>query len=97
MVACKEEAKKTLWSVKHREDVDGAILFSGAWVWAAHLVGAIRDYALTGKGVLVWTHPGFQGWRTVEDWLCMVLSLRLEFPTSLCTVDGMSLLRLKQS
>jgi L-fucose isomerase-like protein len=34
-------------------------------VWAAHLVGAIRDYAGTGKGVLLWTHPGSQGWRPV--------------------------------
>ncbi len=51
--------------MKHDEGVDAVILFSGTWVWAAHLVGAIRDYASTGKGVLLWTHPGSQGWRPV--------------------------------
>jgi L-fucose isomerase-like protein len=45
--------------------IDAVVLFSGTWVWAAHLVGAIRDYAQTGKGVLLWTHPGSQGWRPV--------------------------------
>ena len=32
---------------------------------AAHLVGAIRDYTSAGKGILLWTHPGSQGWRPV--------------------------------
>ncbi|MEN3185696.1 MAG: hypothetical protein ABDK94_00425 [Atribacterota bacterium] len=65
VVATKEEARVALRSMKHEEDIDGVILFSGTWVWAAHLVGAVRDYALTGKGILLWTHPGSQGWRTV--------------------------------
>ena len=39
--------------------------FSGTWVWAAHLVGAIRDFAGTRKGIVLWTHPGSQGWRPV--------------------------------
>ena len=51
--------------MKHDEEVDLVILFSGTWVWAANLVGAVRDYASTGKGVLLWTHPGSQGWRPV--------------------------------
>jgi L-arabinose isomerase len=41
------------------------ILFSGTWIWASHLIGAIRDFSMTGRGVLVWTHPGSQGWRPV--------------------------------
>ena len=41
------------------------VLFSGTWVWAAHLVAAIRDYAASGKAMLLWTHPGSQGWRPV--------------------------------
>ena len=51
--------------MKDDESVDCVILFSGTWVWAAHLIAAIRDYAATGKGVLLWTHPGSQGWRPV--------------------------------
>jgi L-fucose isomerase-like protein len=65
VVATKDEAKTALREMKHREDVDCVILFSGTWVWAAHLIAAVRDYALTGKGILLWTHPGSQGWRTV--------------------------------
>ncbi len=65
VIASKEEAIAALRRMKHDEDVDAVILFSGTWVWAAHLVGAIRDYATTGKGVLLWTHPGSQGWRPV--------------------------------
>jgi L-fucose isomerase-like protein len=65
VIASKEEAISALRRMKHEEQVDAVILFSGTWVWAAHLVGAIRDYASTGKGVLLWTHPGSQGWRPV--------------------------------
>jgi L-fucose isomerase-like protein len=65
VVATKEEAKAALRGMKLDEKVDAVILFSGTWIWAANLVGAIRDYAATGKGVLLWTHPGSQGWRPV--------------------------------
>ena len=51
--------------MKLDEKVDAVVLFSGTWIWAANLVGAIRDYAATGKGILLWTHPGSQGWRPV--------------------------------
>lgn len=65
VVATKEEARAAMGAMKRRDEVDGVILFSGTWVWAANLVGAIRDYARTGKGVLLWTNPGSQGWRPV--------------------------------
>ena len=65
VVASKKEAVTAMHRMKHDEEVDALVLFSGTWVWAAHLVGAIRDYASTGKGVLLWTHPGSQGWRPV--------------------------------
>lgn len=65
VIASKEEAVAALRRMKHDEQIDALILFSGTWVWAAHLVGAIREYASTGKGVLLWTHPGSQGWRPV--------------------------------
>ncbi len=65
VVATKEEAKAALRQMKHDEKVDAVILFSGTWVWAANMVAAVREYAATGKGVLIWTHPGSQGWRPV--------------------------------
>jgi len=65
VVASKEEAITALKRMKDDPEVDLVVLFSGTWVWAAHLVGAVRDYAATGKGVLLWTHPGSQGWRPV--------------------------------
>ncbi|HSV30501.1 MAG TPA: hypothetical protein VLH40_00560 [Atribacteraceae bacterium] len=65
VIATKEEARIALKTMKDNDAVDGVILFSGTWVWAAHLIGAIRDFALTGKGLCLWTHPGSQGWRPV--------------------------------
>jgi len=65
VVATKDEARAALKKMKDDEQIDMIVLFSGTWVWAAHLVGAIRDYAASGKAVLLWTHPGSQGWRPV--------------------------------
>ncbi len=65
VIASKKEAMAALRAMKHRDDIDCVVLFSGTWVWAAHLVGAIREYAATGRGVVLWTHPGSQGWRPV--------------------------------
>ena len=65
VVASKEEARAALKKMKNDDEVDCVILFSGTWVWAAHLIAAIRDLSLSGKGVLLWTHPGSQGWRPV--------------------------------
>jgi hypothetical protein len=65
VVATKEEARTAFKKMKCDEAIDAVVLFPGTWVWAAHLVGAIRDYAASGKGLLLWTHPGSQGWRPV--------------------------------
>lgn len=65
VVASKEEACAAMRKMKLNDQVDAIVLFSGTWVWAAHLAAALRDYAATGKGVLLWTHPGSQGWRPV--------------------------------
>ncbi|CAN5440074.1 hypothetical protein BH09VER1_BH09VER1_46490 [soil metagenome] len=65
VVASKAEAAACFSEMKKRDDIDALVLFSGTWVWAAHLAAALRDYSGTGKGVLVWTHPGSQGWRPV--------------------------------
>ncbi len=65
VIAAKQEAREALKKYRDDDEVDCIILFSGTWVWAAHLIAAIRDFASTGKGVLIWTHPGSQGWRPV--------------------------------
>ncbi len=52
-------------SGQYRWSEFGIVLFSGTWVWAAHLAAAVRDYAATGKRIILWTHPGSQGWRPV--------------------------------
>jgi L-fucose isomerase-like protein len=65
VVATREEARAAMKQMKDDDQIDAVVLFSGTWVWAAHLVGAIRDYAGSGKGILLWTHPGSQGWRPV--------------------------------
>jgi len=65
VIASKEEAIAALRRFKNDPEIDAVVMFSGTWVWAAHLVGPIRDYAATGKGLLLWTHPGSQGWRPV--------------------------------
>lgn len=65
IIASKDEAKECFAKFKKMDDLDAVILFSGTWVWAAHLVGPIRDFSFTGKGIILWTNPGSQGWRPV--------------------------------
>ena len=65
VIASKKEARDCFDRFKKMNDIDALILFSGTWVWAGHLIGAIRNFALTGKGIIIWTNPGSQGWRPV--------------------------------
>jgi L-fucose isomerase-like protein len=65
IVASKAEARACFSKMKKMDDLDAVILFSGTWVWAAHLIAPLRDLAAAGKGILLWTNPGSQGWRTV--------------------------------
>lgn len=65
VIATRSEARACLDKFKKMNDVDAVILFSGTWVWASHLIGAIRDFATSGKGIILWTNPGSQGWRPV--------------------------------
>jgi L-fucose isomerase-like protein len=65
IIASKTEAAAALGAMKRDDRVDCLILFSGTWVWAAHLIAAVRDFSLSGKAIVLWTHPGSQGWRPV--------------------------------
>ena len=65
VIASKKEANECLDKFKKMNDIDAIILFSGTWVWAAHLIAAVRDFSTSGKGIVLWTNPGSQGWRPV--------------------------------
>ena len=65
VIASREEARACFAQYKKMDDLDAVVLFSGTWVWAAHLIAAIRDFSFSGKGIVLWTHPGSQGWRPV--------------------------------
>jgi len=65
VVATKEEAKKVILPLAKDDGVDCLVLFSGTWVWASNMIAALREFAKTGKGIVVWTYPGSQGWRPV--------------------------------
>ena len=43
VVASKEEARAAMKRMKDDDRVDGVILFSGTWVWAAHMIAAVRE------------------------------------------------------
>lgn len=74
IIATKQEAKDVLLPIAKDDSIDTLVLFSGTWVWAAHMIGAIREFAKTGKGIVIWTHDGSQGWRPVGG---LVLSAAL--------------------
>jgi len=65
VLATKAEARECFSKFKKMDDIDAVVLFSGTWIWASELIAAVRDFAATGKGIVVWTHPGSQGWRPV--------------------------------
>jgi hypothetical protein len=65
VIASKPEARACFEKYKKMDGLDAVVLFSGTWVWAAHLIGALRDFAGAGKSIVLWTHPGSQGWRPV--------------------------------
>jgi L-arabinose isomerase len=65
VIASKDEAKTCFSKFKKMDDLDAVILFSGTWIWSSYLIAAIRDLSMTGKGIIIWTNPGSQGWRPV--------------------------------
>ena len=65
VVASKKEAIECFSKFKKMDDVGSIVLFSGTWVWAAHMAAPLQDFSRTGKGIVIWTHPGSQGWRPV--------------------------------
>src|SRR5690606_19011252 len=56
ILATKQEARDCFGKFKGMDDLDAIVLYSGTWVWAAHLVAALNDFARTGKGIVLWTN-----------------------------------------
>jgi len=65
ILATKAEAREAMASMKKDESIDALILCSGTWIWAGYMIAAIRDFAMSGKPIIIWTHSGSQGWRPV--------------------------------
>ena len=65
VLSTRKEARNCFDKFKKMNEIDAVVLFSGTWIWAAHMIAAIRDFATTGKGIVLWTNPGSQGWRPV--------------------------------
>ena len=45
VMASRQEARACFSKFKKMDDLDALVLFSGTWVWAAHLVAALRDFS----------------------------------------------------
>ncbi len=75
IVVDRADANKAILPLVKDDSIDAMILFSGTWIWAGEMIGAIREFAKTGKGIIVWTFPGSQGWRPVGG---LVLKAALE-------------------
>ena len=64
VVASKQEAKEAFSAMAVDEEIHSVIIFIGTWNWVANLTAAIRHFSFSNKGILLWVHPGAQGWRT---------------------------------
>jgi len=80
ILATKGEVKECFGKYKKMDDIDAVILFSGTWVWSAHMIGGIRDFAATGKGIVLWVNPGSQGWRPVGGLVMQGAMKEIELP-----------------
>ena len=80
VLATKAEAKEALGSMKKDDSIDALILVSGTWIWAGYMIAAIRDFAQSGKPIIIWTHTGSQGWRTVGGMVMHAALLEVGIP-----------------
>ena len=80
IIITKEEAKSCIGKIKHDDSIDALVLFSGTWIWAAHLIAAVRDFAATGKPIIIWCYPGSQGWRPVGGFVMHGALLEIGIP-----------------
>lgn len=75
IIATKKEAVDAFKQIKLDDSIHAVVLFSGTWIWSSNMLSSIQDLAATGKAIVIWTHPGSQGWRPVGG---LVLSAALK-------------------
>jgi L-fucose isomerase-like protein len=80
VLATKQEAREAMAALKKDDDIDALILCSGTWIWAGYMIAAIRDFAMTGKPIIIWTHSGSQGWRPVGGLVMHAALLEVGIP-----------------
>ena len=80
VLATKAEAKEAMASMKKDDSIDALILVSGTWIWAGYMIAAVRDFAQSGKPIIIWTHTGSQGWRTVGGLVMHAALLEIGIP-----------------
>jgi L-fucose isomerase-like protein len=80
VLATKAEAREAMASMKKDDGIDALILCSGTWVWAGYIIAAVRDFAMSGKPIIIWTHPGSQGWRPVGGFVMHGALLEVGIP-----------------
>ncbi len=76
----KFEAKEAFTAMKKDDSIDALILFAGTWIWSGLLIAAVRDFATSGKPIILWTHSGSQGWRPVGGFVMHGTMLEVGIP-----------------
>ncbi|NLF26413.1 MAG: hypothetical protein GX592_00840 [Clostridiales bacterium] len=80
VIANKAEAKEALQSFKKDDSIDALILCTGTWIWSGLMIAAVRDFAASGKPIVLWTHAGSQGWRPVGGFVMHGTLLEVGIP-----------------
>ena len=80
VLANKAEAKEALTAMKKDDSIDALILFAGTWIWSGLMIAAVRDFATSGKPIILWTHSGSQGWRPVGGFVMHGTMLEVGIP-----------------
>ena len=80
ILATKAEAREAMAAMKKDDSIDALILCSGTWIWAGYMIAAIRDFSMTGKPIIIWTHSGSQGWRPVGGLVMHAALLEVGIP-----------------
>ena len=80
VLANKAEAREALQSFKKDDSIDALILCTGTWIWSGLMIAAVRDFASSGKPIVLWTHSGSQGWRPVGGFVMHGTMLEVGIP-----------------
>ena len=80
VLANKAEAREALNALKKDDSIDALVLCTGTWIWSGLMIAAVRDFAQSGKPIVLWTHSGSQGWRPVGGFVMHGTMLEVGIP-----------------